>query len=154
MINVDARLEQMQQCPRMWALTKEGFTQQVVLLLEFAGVGEAAKGLLAAVQDPSASLTDDYARSAIAEAKALLSATKRPFSVNPLVCSGRPAISGTRFSLAQLFAEIAEGDSLEAIAKDFDLNAEQLQEILRYQARAYDQGFTLTGTSPAPNSGP
>ena len=43
--------------------------------------------------------------------------------LNPGRYGGQPCIAGSRLPLAQLLAELAEGDrTLNAIARDFDLN--------------------------------
>ena len=44
---------------------------------------------------------------------------------------GAPVLKGTRFTIAQLFAEIAEGRSIEEISRDFDLDLDTIKKLLR-----------------------
>lgn len=56
-----------------------------------------------------------------------MSAIKR----DPKVCSGKAVLRGTRFSVASLLAELAEGtESANAIAEDFDLDPALVREAL------------------------
>lgn len=41
--------------------------------------------------------------------------------IDPDRAGGKPVIKGTRYTVAQLLAEIAEGDSIDDIALDMDL---------------------------------
>lgn len=60
--------------------------------------------------------------------------------VNPRKCGGKPVLKGTRFTLAQLLAEVADGRDLPTIAEDFDLNLNTMIEFL--------QGFSIILDQP------
>jgi uncharacterized protein (DUF433 family) len=51
--------------------------------------------------------------------------------VDPGKCAGVPVFRGTRFTLSQLLAELADNRSLSEIAENFDLNMRLLKEFLR-----------------------
>ena len=42
---------------------------------------------------------------------------------------GVPVLKGTRISVAQILAEIGEGQSIQAVADDFDLDAEMVKKL-------------------------
>jgi uncharacterized protein (DUF433 family) len=58
---------------------------------------------------------------------------------NPYRCGGVPVIRGTRFTLAQVLAELADGRDVRGIADDFDLEIELLKEFLRGLAICLDR---------------
>jgi uncharacterized protein (DUF433 family) len=51
--------------------------------------------------------------------------------VDPNKRGGIPVLLGTRFTVAQLFAEMAEGRSIQDIADDFDLELEGIKALLQ-----------------------
>ncbi len=51
--------------------------------------------------------------------------------VDPKRRGGIPVLKGTRFTLAQLLAELAEGRSLPRIAEDFELDLQTLEQFMR-----------------------
>lgn len=57
----------------------------------------------------------------------------------PNKLGGIPVLSDTRFSVSQLFAELADSRAVYEIAQDFDLDPGQLQECLRDFAILYDR---------------
>lgn len=59
--------------------------------------------------------------------------------ITPDKLGGTPVLSGTRFSVSQLFAELAESKAVYEIAQDFSLDPGQLQECLHAFAVLYDQ---------------
>jgi uncharacterized protein (DUF433 family) len=61
--------------------------------------------------------------------------------VNPKKCGGVPVLKGTRFSLAQVLAEIAEGRSVSELAEDFELEPAMIKEFLEGMAIALDRPF-------------
>jgi len=61
--------------------------------------------------------------------QSLVAATKY-VETRPKKLGGTPVLKGTRFSLSQLFAELADSDAVKDIAVDFDLDADQLQSCL------------------------
>ena len=58
--------------------------------------------------------------------------------VNPQKRSGVPVLKGTRFTVAQLLAEIAEGRSVAEIAEDFDVDKALIQRLLEGLALCLD----------------
>lgn len=71
-----------------------------------------------------------------------LSLPDGPIEVNPNKCRGKPVLKGTRFTLAQLFVELAEGRSSRELANDFDLDLGTIQEVLRCLSVASDTGWS------------
>jgi uncharacterized protein (DUF433 family) len=61
--------------------------------------------------------------------------------VNPQKCGGVPVLKGTRLSLAQVLAEIAEGRSVSELAEDFELEPALIKEFLEGMAIALDRPF-------------
>jgi len=49
---------------------------------------------------------------------------------DPSVMAGMPVLRGTRFPLSRLFAELADGLSINVIADDFDLDLNDLSQIM------------------------
>lgn len=50
---------------------------------------------------------------------------------DPRKLSGVPVLAGTRFSVPQLFAELSDSDSIDEIADEFQLDAEQIRVFLQ-----------------------
>ena len=46
------------------------------------------------------------------------------------VLGGAPVLKGTRFTVGQLFAELAEGENIDALAADCELDREALSTLL------------------------
>ncbi len=46
------------------------------------------------------------------------------------VLGGRPVIAGTRFPLAQVFAELADGESIDSLVENFELDRSKIKAIL------------------------
>jgi uncharacterized protein (DUF433 family) len=59
--------------------------------------------------------------------------------VNPRKRSGIPVLKGTRFTLAQILAEIAEGRSVTELAEDFDLDLELIKGFLEGLSICFDR---------------
>ena len=57
-------------------------------------------------------------------------------------CGGIPVIRGTRFTVAQMIAQIADGDSVAVLADEFDLNKEDVVKCLHAISIALDRPFT------------
>lgn len=54
-------------------------------------------------------------------------------------CGGKPCIRGHRFTVAQLLAELAEGDrSLKKICEDFGLPFEMCRGVIEQVAKEWD----------------
>jgi uncharacterized protein (DUF433 family) len=62
--------------------------------------------------------------------------------INPRKRGGVPVLRGTRFKLAQVFAQIADGDSVKDLVDDLDLNSEQLTGLLHAMAIVLDRPVT------------
>ena len=52
---------------------------------------------------------------------------------------GVPVLRGTRFTVAQLFAELADGRSIVELAADFELEIEPIRELLQELANYFDR---------------
>lgn len=50
--------------------------------------------------------------------------------INPEKAGGSPVLSGTRFKISQVLAEIADGKSVKKLARDFNLDAGKISETL------------------------
>ncbi|HKI30582.1 MAG TPA: DUF433 domain-containing protein [Gemmataceae bacterium] len=61
--------------------------------------------------------------------------------VNPNKRGGVPVLRGTRFTVAQLFAEISEGRSLGDIAEDFDIDLVIIKKVMESFAIHFDRPF-------------
>ena len=62
--------------------------------------------------------------------------------VDPDRLGGIPVLKGTRFSVAQVLAELAEGRSVQEVADDFDLNHEHVSNLLVGLGTILDRSFT------------
>ncbi len=63
--------------------------------------------------------------------------------IDPTKRSGVPILRGTRFTVAQVFAELADGQSIDQIAESFDLDVETLKQLLHGFATNLDRPITL-----------
>jgi uncharacterized protein (DUF433 family) len=61
--------------------------------------------------------------------------------VDPQMRTGKPVIRGTRLTVAQILAELAEGATLSEIAEDFDVDLEPLRKALEAMALYLDEPF-------------
>jgi uncharacterized protein (DUF433 family) len=59
--------------------------------------------------------------------------------MNPRKRGGIPVLKGTRFTLAQILAEIAEGRDVNELAEDFELDLELIKEFLHGLAICLDR---------------
>lgn len=59
--------------------------------------------------------------------------------VDPQKRSGIPVLKGTRFTVAQLFAELADGRSVVEIAEDFELDLDNIKALLQGFATHLDR---------------
>lgn len=65
------------------------------------------------------------------------------FQIDPDIRGGVPVLKGTRFTIAQVFAELAEGRSVTEIAKAFRLDEEQLKKVLNGFAIYLDRTIAI-----------
>ena len=79
----------------------------------------------------------------MAERTAWAAAVLREFvEIDPTKRSGVPILRGTRFTVAQVFAELADGQSIDQIAENFDLDIEALKQLLHGFATNLDRPIT------------
>lgn len=71
---------------------------------------------------------------------------KKFIDMNPDVCSGAPVVKGTRFTVAQFLAELADDRSVSEIADNFQLDKQALTNILQYLSDMYQRPNTPTKT--------
>ena len=70
-------------------------------------------------------------------------------SIDPQVCHGKPCIKGTRVMVSVVIDNLAAGESHEAIAQGYNIDAEDIQAALRYAAElARDRFITLPFGTP------
>lgn len=50
--------------------------------------------------------------------------------ISPLKFGGVPVLRGTRFSIAQVLSHLVDGDSVDEIAENFELDHEQITTVL------------------------
>ncbi len=56
-------------------------------------------------------------------------------TIDPGICTGKPCIRGLRFPVSRLLGLLAEGETKEAILKEYPyLETEDIDEALRYAA--------------------
>jgi len=54
---------------------------------------------------------------------------------------GVPVLKGTRFSVAQVLSQIADGDSVQELAENFELDRQQVSTLLHALAAYLDRPF-------------
>jgi uncharacterized protein (DUF433 family) len=54
-----------------------------------------------------------------------------PIQVSPNVCGGKPVLAGTRFMVGQLLTELAEGMTVQQVAKKHDVDPELAKKGLQ-----------------------
>jgi len=52
---------------------------------------------------------------------------------------GKPCLKGHRFTVAQILAELADGQNVYGLAAEFDLEAKELIQVLNDIAQAFDR---------------
>jgi uncharacterized protein (DUF433 family) len=61
--------------------------------------------------------------------------------IDPEKASGIPVVCGTRFKISQLLAELADGNSVSKVAKEYRLDLRRLQDILHGLSICLDRPF-------------
>jgi uncharacterized protein (DUF433 family) len=61
--------------------------------------------------------------------------------VHPKRLGGVPTLKGTRFPIAQVLSQLADGDSIDDLAENFDLDREQLSTLLHALAACLNRPF-------------
>jgi uncharacterized protein (DUF433 family) len=70
---------------------------------------------------------------------------------DPATCGGEPVIRGTRVTLRTVLASLADGDSFEAILRDFPTLTEQdLRAVVRFAAAAAQDDLPTPGVPAHP----
>jgi uncharacterized protein (DUF433 family) len=59
----------------------------------------------------------------------------RIISIDPKLRFGKPCIAGTRIPTAIISERHQAGDSIDLLAKDYGRNAEEIEEVIRYEGR-------------------
>jgi len=57
----------------------------------------------------------------------------RTVSVSPAVAFGRPVIANTRITTAEIASRVNAGDSVQSVAKDFDLPTQQVTDAILFE---------------------
>lgn len=62
-------------------------------------------------------------------------------TINPEICHGRPCIKGTRVMVSVVLANLAEGETHEAIMRNYHLAADDVQAAVLFAADMADDQF-------------
>jgi len=60
-------------------------------------------------------------------------------TVDPAVCFGKPVIAGTRVTVAVVVEELAAGETVEEVCRQYALAPEDVRAALAYAARLLGQ---------------
>lgn len=60
-------------------------------------------------------------------------------SVDPEIQFGKPVIEGTRVPVSVVVGAVAAGDSIESIAREYGITAEDIRAALSYAAKILDE---------------
>lgn len=55
-------------------------------------------------------------------------------SVDPDIRFGKPCIAGTRVDVATVLGSVAAGESVDVVAKEYEVSVDQVRAALRYAA--------------------
>jgi uncharacterized protein (DUF433 family) len=61
--------------------------------------------------------------------------------IDPSIAGGVPVLTGTRFTVARVIAELADGTTVSKLARNFDLNKDNIVEVLHSIAIKLDRPF-------------
>jgi uncharacterized protein (DUF433 family) len=64
-------------------------------------------------------------------------------SINPQVCRRKPCIKGTRVMVSVILANLAEGETHEAIMRDYHVAADDIQAAILFAADLADDDYFL-----------
>lgn len=53
-------------------------------------------------------------------------------SIDPIVCHGKPVISGTRVLVSTILGALAGGSTYQMITEDYEISKEQISEALQF----------------------
>ena len=62
---------------------------------------------------------------------------------DPDIMGGKPCLAGTRFPVAQVLRELAEGRSVDQLAADFDLDLDLLRDFMKELASMFERRCSL-----------
>lgn len=65
--------------------------------------------------------------------------------VHPKRRGGLPCVRGTRFTVAQVLAELADGRCIDELADSFDMDVDMLEALLRELALTYERRDYVAG---------
>ncbi len=68
-------------------------------------------------------------------------ALRECIEVNARKLGGVPLLKGTRFSVAQVLSQIGDGDTIDDLAENFDLDRDQLATVLHAMAACLNRPF-------------
>lgn len=54
-------------------------------------------------------------------------------------CGGLPVLTGTRFTIAQVLAELADTNGADEVAEEFDLDADAIRQVLNGMSLAFQK---------------
>lgn len=73
---------------------------------------------------------------------------KSRIAIDPKVCHGKPCIRGTRVMVSVILDNLAAGEAVDAIARGYHVEAEDVQAALMYAAElARDRIISLPTTA-------
>ena len=64
-------------------------------------------------------------------------------TIDPEICRGRPCIKGTRVMVSVVLANLAEGETHEAIMRNYHVRADDIQAAIWFAADMADDQFLL-----------
>jgi len=130
----------------LWVMGAEG---PLVLRVTYTGLVERGDNGVSAEQPPAIYLHQQTAerlwQRAVADSSSPPAAAKQErgpaafIDVDPNMRGGLPVVRGTRFPLARVLAELAEGRTLHELAADMDLDGETVREVLRALADDFNR---------------
>ncbi|HEX3314800.1 MAG TPA: DUF433 domain-containing protein [Gemmataceae bacterium] len=98
-----------------------------------------AKGHFVVPGDFDVPLPDEVLREFEQRARHALSTLSDCVEIDPKKLGGVPVLANSRFSVAQLFGELADSDAIAEIADNFEVDLELLRRFLHAFAVCIDQ---------------
>ena len=65
----------------------------------------------------------------------------KSIEVDPLRAGGKPVLKGTRFTIAQILSQIRDGDSIDDLASNLNLDKENIKLFFRELDIVFSQMF-------------
>ena len=63
-------------------------------------------------------------------------------NIDPEILSGKLVVDGTRFPISRIFAELADGSTLNEIADEFFLDKEKVKRLFQTIALVLEESYT------------